>query len=104
MSEVKAELNGIGSVPDLYAPPMVFGPWVVIASHIGSITYRINFEPVGDTLIFGQIRYFKYRSFGKVEEEIVSGSQFVTADVIANIEARFKGNPTGSAVSISLKP
>src|ERR1035437_6922989 len=97
VNEVIEEAVGGGAVPDLYAPPLVFGPWAVVTSHVGSVRYRITFEPLGDTTVFGQVRYFKYANLPKVEEDIVSGDEITTADVAANVELHFKGKSWASS-------
>lgn len=89
-----------------YAPPVFFGPWVTAASYCAtSLTYSISFEPIGDTQILGEVKYFKYPNV-EVTESIFSGAKITTApaNICANIMVRFKGVPTGSAVDITVEP
>lgn len=87
-----------------YAPPLVFSPWVVVGSHVGQITYTISFKPQGDTQIQAQVRYFENKNLPRVERDILSGTSITTSDSVANVEMRFKGIPTGSAVDVSIVP
>lgn len=84
----------------VYAPPMVFGPWEKLFSHIGDPnTYTITASPQGDTAITGEVRYFG-----------VDGRQHVTAIIrqvtinvgncVCNVDVRFRGVPTGSYVDV----
>lgn len=80
-----------------YAGPMIFGPWVNVASHIGTATFSISAEPLGSTVIVGEVRYFG--SDGTQKTESFNQSVTVrTGNSIANVEVRFKGVPLGSAV------
>jgi hypothetical protein len=41
------------------AEPLTFGSWEVIASQInGPVTYRISAIPMGNTRVFGEVRYW----------------------------------------------
>lgn len=88
-----------------YAPPMIWGPWVTVASHLGSVTYKITSEPVGDTVLECKIRYFKGPGGGtQVEERWVKDVTITTSDSVANVEVSFKGVPTGSKVEGTVSP
>ncbi|TBA03105.1 hypothetical protein [Rhizobium ruizarguesonis] len=88
-----------------YAPPMVWGPEVTVASHIGSVTFNISYEAVGDTLVIGRVIYFKGEDSGKqVTEEFKDDTTITTSDSVANVRCQFKGIPTGSAVDITCDP
>jgi hypothetical protein len=50
-----------------YAPPMAWGVWHTIESHGGSIARTITYEPIGDTVVKGKVKYFKFE--GEVVEE-----------------------------------
>ena len=76
---------------------MAWGAWNTIESHGGSISRTITYEPVGDTLVLGKVRYFKFKD-KSVEEEFKDNTSISTADVWANIEVCFKGVVTGSTV------
>jgi hypothetical protein len=82
-----------------YAPPLLWGPWEGIASHIGSVAYEISYKAVGSTLVTAEVRYFKGQGVGiQVIEGFTDETNVTTADCVANIEVRFTGTPTGSAV------
>ena len=88
-----------------YAPPMTWGPDVTVASHIGSVTYTISYEAVGDTLVLGRVIYYKGDNGGqKVTEEFTDQTTITTADAVANVLCDFKGIPTGSAVNGTVTP
>lgn len=83
-----------------YAPPSIFGPWVVVASHTTALSFGFNFGPTGDTSIDGEVRYYSSNSPNqKVVNSIFNGTIIRTANVIANVEVRFRGVLTGSAVT-----
>src|SRR5262245_948206 len=42
----------------LYAPPVAWGPWSDVASHIGPARFTITVEPIGKTLVVGEVEYF----------------------------------------------
>jgi len=86
-----------------YAAPMTWGPDVTVASHIGSFTYTITYEAVGDTLVMGRVSYYKGTGGGqKVYEEFKDSTTITTANAVANVVCDFKGVPTGSAVTGSV--
>lgn len=87
-----------------YAAPMSWGPELQVASHIGSVTYTISYEGVGNALVLGRVHYFKTGTVEKVTESLISGARITTADVVANVEVEFRGVPTGSAVNGTISP
>ena len=87
------------------APPMIWGPDVTVASHIGSVTFTITYEAVGDTLVLGRVTYYKGAGAGsKVIEEFRDETTITTSDSVANVLCDFKGVPTGSAVTGTVTP
>lgn len=86
----------------VYAGPNVFGPWHVVASHIGSVSYDIKVEPVGDTVVVGEVRYYNEQN-----RQITSGfyreTSINTGNSIANIEVRLKGVPFGSSCWVTVE-
>jgi len=88
-----------------YAAPMIWGPDVVVASHIGSATFTISYEAVGDTLVMGRVTYYKGDDAGqKVTEEFRDETTITTSNSVANVVCDFKGIPTGSAVNGTVTP
>lgn len=81
---------------DAYAPPLVYGPYEVIAEHIGSIHYSGSASPVGDTNLHGEVRYY---GEGWVEEGFIGEFAFTTGNAVATVKTHFKGNPFGTAVN-----
>lgn len=80
----------------VYAGPNVFGPWSVVASHIGRVTYKISVEPIGDTVVVGEVRYFD-RNNGTVTEGFYKEVEIQAGNSVANVEVRLKGTPFGSS-------
>jgi hypothetical protein len=86
---------------NLYAPPVIWGPWMPIQSHGGSMHFNISYEAVGNTLVLGKVRYFKDKD-KKTELQFSREVRIKTADVWASIEVCFKGIPLGSAVKVEI--
>jgi len=55
----KMETIKLTSILSAYAAPSFWGPSVTVASHIGSVSYSIAYEAVGETLVLGRVRYWK---------------------------------------------
>ncbi|RUN76491.1 hypothetical protein EJC47_10995 [Sphingomonas sp. TF3] len=88
-----------------YAAPDLWGPAVIVATAIGVVTYTIEYEAVGGTLVMGRVTYFKGAGGGrKVTEEFKDSVTITTADSIADVECEFKGVPLGSAVEGFCEP
>ena len=88
-----------------YAPPNFWGSWVTVASHIGSVSYRISYSAVGSTLVVAQVEYWKGSGGGsKVVEDFRDTTSITTSNSVANVRVRFKGVPLGSAVRGSISP
>lgn len=80
-----------------YAAPMMWGPWTTIQNHGGSVTFKIEYSAIGDTVVMGKVRYYKEKD-KLVEEEFKDEVVIRTANVWANIDTCFKGLPLGSTV------
>jgi hypothetical protein len=88
-----------------YAPPMLWGPSVAVASHLGAVTYTIEYSAVGDTLVMGRVTYWKGEGGGrKVTEEFRDRTTITTSNSVGTVECEFKGVPLGSAVDGSCSP
>lgn len=88
-----------------YAPPLVWGPGVTVASHIGSVTYTIEYSAVGDTVVMGRVTYWKGSGGGrKVTEEFRDSTTITTSNSVATVDCEFKGLPTGSTVNGTCNP
>lgn len=88
-----------------YAPPLTFGSKVEVASHLGSVSYTISYEPVGSAIVLGRVHYYKNGAGEeKTTESLPSGATITTANVVANIEVDFKGAATGSNVRVTINP
>lgn len=48
-----------GNSVGLTAPPLVFGNWAVLANHLNSTTYTINYTVTCDTGVVAEVRYYK---------------------------------------------
>jgi hypothetical protein len=88
-----------------YAPPDLWGAWVTIGSHLGSVTFDISYEALGETLVVGRVRYWKgIGPGGQVIEEFRDSTTITTSNSGANVEVSFKGIPTGSPVQGMISP
>jgi hypothetical protein len=88
-----------------YAAPSTWGPDVTVASHIGSISFTISYEAVGDTLVKGRVTYWKGEGGGsQVKEEFFDETTIRTSNSVANVLCDFQGIPLGSAVNIYVDP
>ncbi|WYD79987.1 MAG: hypothetical protein V8K32_11790 [Candidatus Electrothrix gigas] len=77
----------------VWAAPLTFGPWAVIASHLNSVTYKVEVTPIGDvpTLFIGELRYWNEDN----EQVVLSfkdSETITTGNSIGNVEIR---TPTG---------
>jgi len=86
----------------VYAGPMMFSSWHVVASHIGSLSYSFTVTPIGDTVVVGQIRYFK-AEHDQVVEDFQETIEIQTGNVVANVEMRLKGAPSGSSCWVDVE-
>ncbi|MGW8822241.1 hypothetical protein ACWGNU_08960 [Paenibacillus lautus] len=82
-----------------YAPPAPLkGDWRVILSQInGPQSYTIKYEPIGDTIVAGEVRYSNSNN-QIVEESFYQEVTIQTGNSVSNIEVRFQATLTGSAV------
>lgn len=85
-----------------YAPPMMWGAWTTIQSHGGSITFNIKYSVIGDTSVFGKVKYYKTPDL-LTEQEFKDEVSITTANVWGNIEVCFKGVVLGSTVEGSIE-
>jgi hypothetical protein len=86
----------------VYAPPLFYGQWRVVGSHIGTATFNISVEPIGSTLVVGQVRYYN-RDNQRVVQSFSNSVTVRTGNSVANIEVRLKGNPTGSSCWVTVR-
>jgi hypothetical protein len=99
-TDERTQALGARSSFTAYAAPMAWGPDATVASHIGSVTYTIKYEAVGDTLVQGQVKYYKGPGGGQLVTELFQDETTITtANAVANVICNFKGVPTGSAVN-----
>lgn len=105
---VRVRSDAIAAAPRTfaaYAAPMIWGPDTNVGSHIGSITFTITYEAVGDTLVMGRVTYYKGAGAGQlVTEEFRDETTITTSNSVANVICSFKGIPTGSAVNGTITP
>lgn len=88
-----------------YAGPLLWGPSVTVATHIGSVTYTIEYNAVGDTVVMGRVTYWKGSGAGrKVTEEFRDSTTITTSNSVATVECEFKGVPLGSTVEGTCNP
>ncbi|PFP09361.1 hypothetical protein COJ90_20855 [Priestia megaterium] len=82
-----------------YAPPApLWGDWRVILSQLnGPQSYTIKYEPIGDTVVVGQVTYSN-NSNQIVKEGLYQETTINTGNSVSNIEVRFQAILTGTAV------
>ena len=85
----------------IYAPPMIYGPWRQIAAHGGPVAFDISVTPVGDTQIVGEVRYTN-RTGEKTVDRFIGDVSIRTGNVWDKIEVRLKGVPTGSSCYVDV--
>lgn len=84
----------------VYAPPLVYGNWTKVGSHIGRVAFAIDVTPIGGTRVFGQVKYYVN---GRIRTEDFTGSIVIqTGNDIASIRIRLKGVPLGSACRVTV--
>ena len=49
----------LGGVASFLAPPLTWSEWTQLAAHIGKVSYIISVQPVCDTGVMAEIRYYK---------------------------------------------
>lgn len=99
-----------------YAPPLRYGPWVKIYEHCGGGrgSIKISYTPKGDTMVYGQVRYYRspsgplsptYQGQGdrRVTVSLPSGTSIVHGASCASVQMRFKGAPLGSFVDVDVE-
>jgi hypothetical protein len=53
------EIGGGGKTIGFLAPPLVYSPWTLLFSHIGSVTTELSIDAKCDTGVLAQVRYFR---------------------------------------------
>ena len=41
-----------------YAGPFLWGPWVIVGSHLGVADFKITAEAVGETMLKCRVKYY----------------------------------------------
>jgi len=94
------------TITTAYAPPIVWGPWVSVYQRIRlddqPHSIRISYSPVGNTAVFGEVRYNSPNGFR--QQGLPSGTIIVLgAGLGSHVEMRFRtGIPLGTAVDVSV--
>ena len=87
----------------VYAPPMTFGLWREVHSHLnGPNTVTITVTPVGSTVVTGEVKYWD-KNNKQVVETFTSQSVVEHGNSVGNISVRLKGTPTGSSCDVQVK-
>ncbi|MCC5468521.1 hypothetical protein [Pelosinus baikalensis] len=87
---------------ELQALPGIYGVWLEIATHLNSSDYTITAEPLGDTEILGQVKYFNTNNAEIVKDFHREIS--ITTGGMGTVSVRFKGFPFGSVVRGTIIP
>jgi len=82
----------------VWAAPLTFGPWAVIATHLNSVKFKIEVNQIGDipTLITGEVLYWNIDN-QKITTSFIGSITIETGNSIGNVEIRLQGTPTGSS-------
>lgn len=87
-----------------YAPPLVYGTWQVIGSHLGTVNYTVKYSPIGDSNAFAKVKFFNDKE-EEVEKEFFEQITFTTGNVVANVSVQFKApGPAGVTVQGEITP
>jgi hypothetical protein len=87
---------------NIWAPPMAFGPWTVVASHGGPVGYTIDMRVLGSTVVIGEVKYYGAR--GERVEQFRGQTHIRTGNAWGNVRVRFRGVPLGSSVEVRVSP
>ncbi|WP_437905572.1 hypothetical protein WME95_46050 [Sorangium sp. So ce327] len=86
----------------VYAAPAPFwGPWSVVGSHIGRATFQIAVEPIGSTVIRGEVKYYDANST-LVEQPFHDQVTIRTGDSVVNVDVRLQGVLSGSSCWVTV--
>lgn len=99
---VRELANPLMRVLEGYAPPNFWGTWLTVASHGGSVSYDIEYEPLGDTVVYGQVNY--YSATGWRTDSFFKSTSITTGNAWANVAVCFMGIPLGSVVRVYVNP
>ena len=91
-----------GQRHQIYAPPMFYGPWRTVKSHGGKVWVEVAVSPIGDTMVAGEIRYWKTDG-ERVVKPFHGETAVRTGNVWGDVEVRLKGVPTGCSCWIDVK-
>src|SRR5262249_44317964 len=86
-----------------YAPPMVYGPWQTVNAIQGPGSFVITYQALGNTTLFGQVRYFD-ESGNQVVKPLVPGFPYRLGPGLGAVEVRFFGSSLGSGVKGNITP
>ena len=93
----------IAPITKVYAPPMIFGSWRQVHSHLnGPNTVTITVTPVGSTVVTGEVRYWN-KNNNQVVETFTSQAVVEYGNSVGNISVRLKGTPTGSSCDVQVQ-
>lgn len=87
----------------VYAPPIVYGSWHIVGSHIGTASFNISVDPLGDTIVVGEARYYD-KNNKHVIKPFSETITVLTGNSVAHVEIRLKGSPTGSSCWVTVIP
>lgn len=93
------------AVPGITSPPTYWSPYFTLASHIGPVNYQAGAWPVGNTDLWGTLRFWGglYPPYVQIEDVYIFNTSTQayapTCDCVANVEAKWSGWPSGSAVN-----
>jgi len=101
---VAVSATGIGANAaerhEMYAPPVVYGPWMKVSNHIGRISYKIRVQPVVGVTTQAEVRYFDDHG-QQIKQTFNSSVSFTTGNSVSSIEVRLR-TLTASGVSCTV--
>jgi hypothetical protein len=90
------------STYNAYAPPNFYGTWTQVGAHAGAASFNIKAEPIGNTVIVGEVKYFPYANKPAIVVPFRGGVNIRTCPCYGTVQVHFKGIPTGSAVKVTV--
>ena len=82
-----------------YAPPLFWGSWYVIYSHMGRKNLTVSASPIGDTALFGEVKYAIGAPGWWTTVPFGNSVSFTTGYSAADVSVHFYGSPYGTAVN-----
>ncbi len=86
-----------------YAAPSTWGAECPLKGHLSAIAYTVSYKAVGKTKVVGRVTYVD-KTGKEVTQEFNESITFTTGNLVGQPKLQFMGVPTGSAVTVDVKP